>query len=326
MNLPSNPSVVVTGASSGIGRATALRFARRGARLTLAGRNAETLESIAEECRDAGAEAIVAPTDVSDWSAVKRLGTQAREHFGRIDVWVNNAGVSVFAPFVDMPLDDFRRVIDVDLMGVVHGSKVALKSMESQRSGVLINVSSVVGELPQPYTAPYGMAKAAVRALDVSLRSELALRRQKHVKVTTIMPSTIDTPFFSHAGNYTGRAVRALPPVYSPEQVAKAIVNASSHPRAEVVVGNGGRAFVGLHRLVPRVADAQMALQTNLTHLSLREDAPDTTGILYKPVSKRTATTTGGWNGAGRQRRRRIATWGLVAGGAILAGRRLARA
>ncbi|HEV7742248.1 MAG TPA: SDR family oxidoreductase [Pseudolysinimonas sp.] len=325
MNLPSNPSVVLTGASSGIGRATAIRFARSGARLVLAGRNPDTLESVAAECRAAGADVVVVPTDVSDWSAVKHLAVRAREAFGGIDVWVNNAGISVFAEFLEMPLEDFRRVIDVDLMGVVHGSRAALKAMQRQGAGVLINVSSVVGELPQPFTAPYGMAKAAVRALDVSLRSELALAKQKNIKVATIMPSTIDTPFFSHAGNYTGRAVRALPPVYSPEQVAKAIVKAASHPRAEVVVGNGGRAFVTMHRMAPRLADAQMAVQTNLTHLSLKEHAKDTTGILYEPVPKATAMSTGGWDGAGRQLRRRLVAWGLVAGGVALAGRTVAK-
>src|SRR4051812_26628710 len=145
---------VIVGASSGIGRATALRFARQGCRVVLASRGEEALNSLSSEIEEIGAEALVVPTDVTKWKQVRRLAEATVERFGRIDVWVNDAGVSVFAPFLEMPLDDFRRVIEVDLLGVVYGSRAALEVMTRQGSGTLINLSSIVVELTQPYNSP----------------------------------------------------------------------------------------------------------------------------------------------------------------------------
>ena len=308
---------VVVGASSGIGRATALRFARQGCRVVLASRGEEALAEVKREIEQIGAEALVVPTDVTKWKQVRHLAEAAVERFGGIDIWVNDAGVSVFAPFLEMPLDDFRRVIDVDLLGVVYGSRAALEVMTRQGSGTLINVSSIVGELPQPYTAPYGMAKAAVRALGVSLRSELALQKRRRIHVCTVMPSTIDTPFFGHAGNYSGSRVIAMPPVYAPERVARSITALVSHPHAEVMIGPAGAFMARSHRMLPRLFDAQMALQTEASQLSPTESADDTTGILYEPIAAGDAAVEGGWNGSGRTRRRRLAFWGLLAGGVV---------
>ena len=219
-----DPVVVITGASSGIGRATALRFARKRARLVLAARSSDALEALAKECRKRGAKAIAVPTDVTDPEAVQALAARAVEEFGRLDVWVNNAAVSVFGRITDVPLRDFQRVLDVNVSGYVHGARAALPQLREQGSGVLINVSSIVGEIAQPYTAAYSMSKAAVRALGVSIRSELRLDGITGIKVCTVMPATIDTPFFQHAANYTGRQVVAMPPVYGPQRVACAIV------------------------------------------------------------------------------------------------------
>ena len=159
------------------------------------------------------------------------------ERFGQIDVWVNCAAVTAFAPFVEIPLEDFRRIIDVDVMGYVRGARAALPYLRDQGNGVLINVSSIVAVVPQPYTHAYSMAKAAVRVLSASLRRELRLDSAKGVKVCTVMPPTVDTPFFDHTANYTGRKAKAMPPVYSAERVARTIVDLIRVPRREVLVG-----------------------------------------------------------------------------------------
>ncbi|WP_219420009.1 SDR family NAD(P)-dependent oxidoreductase [Pseudonocardia nigra] len=195
--------VVVTGASSGIGRATALACATKGAAVVLAARREGALEAVARECEALGGTALAVPTDVTVGDAVQHLARRAVERFGRIDVWVNCAAVTAFAPFQEIPLDDFRRILDVNIMGYVHGARAALPYLRDQGKGVLIDVASIVSAVPQPYTQAYSMTKAAIRVLGASLRQELWLDGATHVKVCTVLPATIDTPFFEHTANYT---------------------------------------------------------------------------------------------------------------------------
>lgn len=316
---PKNRVVVITGASSGIGRATALRFAKTGASLVLASRREHALTELAQQCERLGAQGtLVVPTDTADPDSVQALAAAAVDRFGQIDVWVNNAAVGVYAPFLDVPLDDFRRVIDVNLMGYVYGARAALEQMNKQGKGVLINVSSIVGEIPQPYSSAYGMSKAAVRSLGASLRSEQLLKKTRGIKVSTIMPAAIDTPFFRHAANYTGRRVLAMPPVYSADKVARTIVNVAKAPRSEVAVGATSKAMVQQHRKTPKAVEAQMAVQVDKSHLGDAGTAEDTSGTLYSPdQNPADAEITGGWHGKQRLGRRRILGGAALAASAI---------
>ena len=313
-----SPVVVITGASSGIGRATALRFAGRRARLVLASRRADALEEVAALCRDAGAEAVVVPTDVSDDTAVSALAATAVTQFGRIDVWVNDAAVTAFAPFLDMPLKSFERILDVNVMGYVHGARAALRQFRKQGSGVLINVASVVAEIPQPYTSAYGMSKSAIRALSVSLQQELHLEKLKDIHVVTIAPATVDTPIFRQAANYSGRAVQAMPPVYDVDLIAKAIVDAARRPQREVIVGAQAKTIAKQHGRTPQAIEKQMAKQVDSSHLLKGKAAARTDGNLFEPFPVTDASATGGWSGKARTTGRLLLVTLIGLGGSAL--------
>jgi short-subunit dehydrogenase len=241
--------VVITGASSGIGRAAALRFARRGSSLALCARSRAPLDEIAADCEAAGAKVVSKDLDVSQEDAVEALAALAVEHFGRIDVWVNNAGVIAYGEFLEIPSDVFRQVIETNLMGQVHGARAALRRFERQGSGVLINMSSVWGRVSSPQVTPYIVSKNAVRALSECLRGELPPNRDIHI--TTLAPQAVDTPIFDHAANFSGRRIRAIPPVLTADEVAAGIEACAENPKREVNYGRSGRVLEILYALAP---------------------------------------------------------------------------
>jgi NAD(P)-dependent dehydrogenase (short-subunit alcohol dehydrogenase family) len=290
-------AVVITGASSGIGRATALAFAQAGASLVLAARRDEPLQDVADECTRAGGRAVAVPTDVSEQPQVEALARQAVAHFGRIDVWVNNAAVTMFARFEDAPMEDYRRVIETNLFGYIYGARAALPYMREQGSGVLINVSSMVAKIPEPYVSAYVISKAGIRALSMCLRQELALESGHDLHVCTVLPATIDTPFLQQGANYLGRSPRAMPPVYPAEQVAAAIVALARKPRREVFVGNAGRMLDLQAKLSPGLTERTMATMVDRQHF---EDTPvpASPGNLFEPNMEHTGIS-GGWREQG---------------------------
>jgi NAD(P)-dependent dehydrogenase (short-subunit alcohol dehydrogenase family) len=251
---------VVTGASSGIGRATAVELARRGASVVVAARGAQALDSLVEEISSAGGTALAVPTDVSDPAAVRALADAAEARFGRIDTWVNNAAVGVWASVEDTTDEEFARVMQVNFLGQVHGVHAALPALRRAGGGGLIGVSSVEGIRAVPLHGAYAASKWALRAMYDALRMELAADGVP-VAVTTVLPASIDTPFFEHSRSKQGAMPKPPPPVYAPEVVARAIARAAEHPRREVPVGGSAVGFLLGQRLSPALTDALLSIR-----------------------------------------------------------------
>jgi NAD(P)-dependent dehydrogenase (short-subunit alcohol dehydrogenase family) len=290
--------VVITGASGGIGRAAAREFASQGATVVLAARRELPLQEVAAECERLGGQAITVVTDVTDERAVRELARRAIESFGRVDVWVNNAAVSLFGRFEETPYEVYRRVLETNLFGYIHGARAVLPYFREQGHGVLINNASMVAYSGQPWTSAYVTAKFAIRGLGECLRQELLDARRIHV--CTLLPASIDTPLFQHAANYTGRAVQPMPPVYAPERVARAMVRLALRPRREMFVGNAGRLLAWQHALAPGLTERMVARAVDRSHFQDRPAEP-TQGNLFEPVPFGTSAS-GGWKPARRRK------------------------
>ncbi len=249
---------VVTGASSGVGRAIARAFAEAGANVGLIARNAEALDNAAREVRACGGDALALPLDVADAAAVDGAAAQVVERWGHIDIWVNDAMVSVFSPIREMQADEFRRVTEVNYLGYVYGTLAALRHMRPRNQGVIVQIGSALAYRSIPLQSAYCASKAAIRGFTDSLRSEL-IRDRSQIQVTMLQLPAVNTPQFEVVRNRLPEHPQPVPPIYQPEVIARAAVRAVLKPRREVWIGwSAVKAIIG-QRLIPGFLDRYLA-------------------------------------------------------------------
>jgi short-subunit dehydrogenase len=248
--------IVITGASSGIGLTTAEMAAARGARVVLTSRNERDLLDAVNRIRSNGGRAFHTAGDVANPDALDAAADLAIEQFGRIDTWVNNAGVGVYGKLTETPLADKRRLFDVDFWGVVHGCRTAVRHLRAA-GGAIVNVGSVTCDQPTPLLGIYSAAKHAVKGYTDVLRMELEHDRIP-ISVSLVKPASINTPFIDHARSHMDTEPEYMPPVYPPEEVARAILQCAEHPMRDVLVGGAARFLSGMGKMSPRAMDAYL--------------------------------------------------------------------
>lgn len=290
--------VVLTGATSGIGRATAFKFAQNNAKMLLAARSEKDLEELSKKLGLPEERLRTISADVSNLDQVESLAEAAVNHFGRIDVWINNAAVTAFGQFEDIPIHDMKRILEVNLWGCIYGARVAVRQFRKQGQGTLINIASVAGVVGQPFSVPYSISKFGIRGLSISLEQEL--KAEKDIHVCTVIPSTIDTPIYAHAANYTGK--RIIPPVkVSPaDKVAEVLLDLSQNPEKKTYVGKSTNLMRLGKSLFPNLFDKYVYYTTRKKEFG-DEQVEDNTGNLYEP-SKEKPRIDGGW-AAGKKNR-----------------------
>ena len=255
----SNETVVITGASGGVGRAVARAYGRRGAAVGLIARGAEGLDAAADDVRAAGGRALTLPADVSDPTAVNDCATRVEDELGPIDVWVNDAFSSVFAPFERISADEFRRITEVCYLGFVYGTMAALDRMKPRDRGTIVQVGSALAYRGIPLQSAYCGAKHAIQGFTESLRCEL-LHDKSHVRVTMVQLPAVNTPQFSWVLARLPRRPRPVPPIYQPEVAAHAIVRAADHPRRrEYWVGTSTAGTLIANAVAPGLLDRYLA-------------------------------------------------------------------
>lgn len=268
-----NRVVVVTGASSGLGRAIARELAGRGAHLVLAARRIDALEDTARLCRRAGASALVVQADVTSEADVDNVARRALEAHGRIDIWINNAAVTLFSQLEEAPFEEHQRVIETNLFGAMHGARAALPIFREQHRGILINVGSVLSEVGHAYVPSYVISKFGIHGLSEALRVEVA--DEPNIHICTVIPYTLDTPHFEVAANRLARAPRALPPMQSPERVARVIARLCERPRRLRFVPRSIVAGLALHAIAPRASERLLLDALRRYHVNLAGPPPE---------------------------------------------------
>lgn len=306
----SGKTVVITGASSGVGRATALEMAKNGAKVVLAARREEALQEVAGECNALGGEALVVPTDVTDAGQMNTLAAMAQHWGGRIDVWINNAGLLAAGAFDQTPLSIHHKVIETNLVGYINGAYAALPHFKAQGFGLLINNISVGGYFPVPYAAAYSASKFGLRGFGEALQGELT--HYPKVYVCNLYPAFLDTPGIQHAANFTGKALKPAPPVYNPQRIAKAMVKIVQSPRSRATITGLTSLLKLAHTLLPGLSRSVTA---NVIELYLRNanETPSTSGNVLEPVEYGTSVH-GGWGPTPKQKEKLLLS-ALLAGG-----------
>jgi NAD(P)-dependent dehydrogenase (short-subunit alcohol dehydrogenase family) len=245
--------IVITGASSGIGLATARAAAAQGARVVLSSRNAEALEEACRKIEGDGGQAIRVVADVGRRDEVENIATTAIGQFGGFDTWVNNAGISIYGRLEEITEEDARRLFDTNFWGVVSGSLVAAAHLRS-RGGAIVNLGSELSDASLPMQGMYAASKHAVKGFTDALRMELQ-QDKAPVSVTLIKPAGINTPYPEHAKNYTSKELTLPPPIYAPEEVARAVLFAAERPKRDIFVGGGSKFVSSVNARMPAVAD-----------------------------------------------------------------------
>lgn len=284
--------MVITGASSGIGLCTARLAARQGVKVVAASRNEDELKEVVRSIKEAGGMAAYCVADVARADDVRKIVDVAVKEFGGFDTWVNNAGVSIYGRLTETPLEEKRRLFDVNFWGVVHGSMAAVEHMR-ERGGAIINLGSVVSERAIPLQGIYSASKHAVKAYTDALRMELE-EEGLPISVTLIKPTGINTPYTEHARNHMGVKATLPPPVYDPELVAGAILSAAKTPRRDVVVGGAGKMFGFMEKWMPRATDKIM--EATMFDAQKGNGPPQGGDALFKP-SPRSGNIHGDYDG-----------------------------
>ena len=273
-------TIVITGASSGIGLATAQAAAKRGANVVLVARNEAALDRIAQTINAEGGHAIAVAADVSDRAAVEAVAAATIERFGGFDTWVNDAGIGIVGRLEQTTEEDAKRVFETNFWGTVNGCLVALGHLKA-KGGALVNLGSVESDVAVPLQGMYAATKHAIKAYTDALRIELA-DEGSPVSVTLVKPSAINTPFAHNARNYTDVEPQLPAPVYPPEEVAYAILHAAEHPRRDIIVGSGGRMLSGMQFHAPALMDK---VNEKIVMRQQRRNEPprQPLGILFQP-------------------------------------------
>jgi NAD(P)-dependent dehydrogenase (short-subunit alcohol dehydrogenase family) len=284
----SGTTVVITGATSGIGRETAREFASAGAKIVVSGRRQDRLLELVAEIETKGGQALAVPTDVAYQAQVESLIEAAVKHFGRVDVLVNNAGVAIASRFEDLPLEDFRRLMDVNFWGAVYACRAAVPQMRKQRGGVILNVSSIFGKRGMPFETAYCASKFALAGFSEALRVELM---SENIDVCTIFPGAVETEIFDAAANNTGLELPGYVPKFPAKQMAKLIVQTARFPQPEVVAAFDAQAINLAKTIAPALVD--MALGWSVPFMDAmrrgkqQNDLGKSSNNLYQPQEEK---------------------------------------